>query len=254
MKKAYDYPKYYEIALSSLRDVKREVEFIDKAAKRYSKCKVRSVMEIGCGNSPYVEELSKKGYSFVGLDLNQEMLNFSKTKAKEKGISIETIRANMLDFRLKKKVDLCFVLFGSIYRKNNDEFIQHLNCVSDSLKQGGIYVMHMVVEGDVREIEGTFIDYSQRDGIKVKVKYEKRVIDISKQLLQETLTLFVNDNGNKFTLSEPNIYNFILPQEFKLLVDRTEFELVDWFDGFRIHKKFDGLKRCEYVVCVLRKK
>src|SRR3989344_9362203 len=139
--KAYNNPEYYEIALSSLRNVKKEVDFLDKAAKKYSKVKVYSMMEIGCGNSPYVEEISKKGFQFIGLDLNKRMLDFSKTKAKKKGIDIKTVHANMLNFKLKEKVDFCFVLFGSIYRKNHEEFLQHLKCVSNSLKKGGLYVL-----------------------------------------------------------------------------------------------------------------
>lgn len=54
---AYNKSEYYEIALSSWRNVRVEVGFLDKVAKNYLKVKVNSMIEIGRGNSPYIEEI-----------------------------------------------------------------------------------------------------------------------------------------------------------------------------------------------------
>ena len=77
----YENPFYYDVAFS-FRDIAREVDFFEECIKRFSKIKVRKVLDIGCGPSPYMLELVKRGYSFAGLDISKPMLNYSLKKAK----------------------------------------------------------------------------------------------------------------------------------------------------------------------------
>jgi hypothetical protein len=59
----YDNPKYYEIAFS-FRDIPAEVDVLEECFKWFSKIPVKSVLELGCGNSPHMEELVKRGYQY----------------------------------------------------------------------------------------------------------------------------------------------------------------------------------------------
>ena len=90
----YKKPKYYEIAFG-FRNISIEVDFFEKAIKKFSKIKVRNVLELASGNSPYLEEWHKRGYEYFGLDLNQEMLDFVEARAKEKRINIQLFRSGM---------------------------------------------------------------------------------------------------------------------------------------------------------------
>src|SRR3989338_11572606 len=93
----YKNPKYYEIAFS-FRNISNEVDFFEKAIKKFYKIKVRKVFELASGNSPYLEEWHKRGYEYFGLDLNKEMLDFVEARAKEKGIKVKLFKGNMVDF------------------------------------------------------------------------------------------------------------------------------------------------------------
>lgn len=64
MSEVYDYPEYYEIAFS-WRDIPTEVDLFEECIRRFSKIQVKSVLEIGCGNSPHMEELIKRGYMSI---------------------------------------------------------------------------------------------------------------------------------------------------------------------------------------------
>ena len=86
MKTIYQFPEYYEIAFS-FRDIRREVDVLEEAASRFSRIPVRVFLEIGCGNSPHMKELARRGYGFVGIDLSEEMLAFSEEKARRNGVS-----------------------------------------------------------------------------------------------------------------------------------------------------------------------
>ncbi len=81
----YDNPFYYEAAFS-FRDISREVDFFEQCVKKFSKIKVGTVLDIGCGPSPYMLELVKRGYAFAGLDLSKAMLEYSLEKARKAGL------------------------------------------------------------------------------------------------------------------------------------------------------------------------
>jgi ubiquinone/menaquinone biosynthesis C-methylase UbiE len=97
----YGNPFYYDIAFG-FRDIVKEVNFFEECTKRFSKIKVRRVLDIGCGSSPYMLELVKRGYSFTGLDINEAMLAYSLEKARKAGVKIEVIHADMRNFRLRR--------------------------------------------------------------------------------------------------------------------------------------------------------
>ena len=80
MSELYNHPKYYEIAFS-FRDIPAEVDVFEGCFKRFSKIPVKSVLELGSGNSPHMDELAKRGYRYNGLDLSKAMLKYARQKA-----------------------------------------------------------------------------------------------------------------------------------------------------------------------------
>ncbi len=232
----YKTPKYYEIAFS-FRDVQSEVDFFEKAIKKFSKIKVGRVFELASGNSPYLEEWHKRGYEYFGLDLNSEMLDFVAERAQEKGIKAKLFRANMNKFSLKKlRVDLAYVLLGSLYVKSNEEFFQHLDSVSSILKSGGLYILDGVVWFNI------FSDNKQswtifKRGIKVKSTFRNKLVDPVAQVFREELILEIWEQGKKKEIQSGEIRKIFFPQEFLTLVKcHNKFEFLGWFNNFNLNK------------------
>jgi ubiquinone/menaquinone biosynthesis C-methylase UbiE len=118
----YKNPKYYEIAFG-FRNIPREVDFFESVIKKFSKIKVKKVFELASGNSPYLEEWHKRGYRYYGLDLNPEMIDFTKKKARERNIEIKLFKGDINNFSLNGlKIDLAYVLLGSFYLISNEAF------------------------------------------------------------------------------------------------------------------------------------
>ena len=86
-KSFYDFPRYYDIAFS-FRDIAREARLFDECFIRYSKVRVRRVLELGSGTSPHLEEWRKRGIEYVGIDTNRIMLSHSRNKALAFGWSL----------------------------------------------------------------------------------------------------------------------------------------------------------------------
>ena len=247
----YKNPKYYEIAFS-FRDISGEVDFFEKAIKKFSKIKAKKVFELASGNSPYLEEWHKRGYEYFGLDTSKEMLNFVKMRAREKNIKLTLFQKNMNRFSLKDvSVDLAYVLLGSLYVKSNEEFFQHLNSVSNILKSGGLYILDGVVWFNIlNNKKQRWTIFKQK--IKVKSTFQVNVIDSAAQLIQENLILEIWEQGKKKQIQNSEIKKLFFPQEFLTLIKyHNKFEFLGWFNDFDINKTAMPNGR---PVVVLRKK
>ncbi|MCJ7577967.1 MAG: class I SAM-dependent methyltransferase, partial [candidate division Zixibacteria bacterium] len=212
----YDNPKYYEIAFS-FRDIPAEVDVFEECFKRFSKVSVKSVLELGCGNSPHMEELIKRGYQYSGLDLSQAMLDYSREKALRIGAESNLIHANMIDFSLDTKVDFVYVLLGSLDVKSTSELLTHFNSVAQVLKKGGLYLLDWCIQYDPLSEGGDSWEI-ERDGIKVKTTVSWKVINRVEQTFEETITLEVNDHGEEHSIVGKEIKRAIYPQEFLCFV------------------------------------
>lgn len=249
----YKNPKYYEIAFS-FRNIPKEVDFFELVIKKFSKIKVKNVFELASGNSPYLNEWHKRGYKYFGLDSSREMLDFVKARAKEKNIKIKLFRKNMNDFSIKGlRVDLVYVLLGSLYVKSNKEFFKHFDSVSKILKSGGLYILDGVVWFNVSKDNRQNWTVS-RKGIKVKTIYHAKIVDSIKQIFKEDLVLEILEHGLRKQIRSSELRKIFFPQEFLSLIKRhNKFEFLGWFDNFDINKCATPNPKNRQIV-ILRKK
>ena len=145
MLEVYDSPKYYDIAFS-FRDIAAEVDVCEECIKRFSEIEVKSVFELACGTSPYLEELAKRGYRYLGLDINEEMLASGEQKSARLGIDAKLVHADMTDFILDSQVDFAYILLGSLSVTNASEQESHFNSVASVLKKGGLYLLDWCIQ------------------------------------------------------------------------------------------------------------
>jgi ubiquinone/menaquinone biosynthesis C-methylase UbiE len=232
----YKHPLYYEIAFS-FRDISQEVDFFEAAIRKFSRRKVRRVLELASGSSPYLEEWHRRGYQYLGLDVNPRMLEFGRRKAKQQNIRIKLFRRSMTDFSLSGiKVDLAYVLLGSLYVKSNKEFFTHLDSVARVLKRGGLYLLEGVVW--VTLLNDNKQSWSMRKSrIIVKTTYRAEIIDPLSETYHEFLTLQISDHGKRKTLESKVPLKFFFPQEFLSLVQwHAKFDFLGWFNNFNLHE------------------
>jgi SAM-dependent methyltransferase len=225
----YKHPLYYEIAFSFF-DVKKQIDSFEMMIKKFSKIKVKRFLDVACGPSLQLREIAKRGYEAVGLDSTTEMLRYLSGKAKEEGLKIEVMQADMCDFRLKGKVDFAFVMMGSLVVESNEKFLSHLDSVAYSLKRGGLYF-----------IQNNIVDWTkvarqnwrmEKEGITVETTFSTRWKDLLNQTYTEKLVLEVNDHGLVKKLASEQILKFIFPQEFKTLIKlHGKFEFLGCWEG-----------------------
>ncbi|NUM52604.1 MAG: class I SAM-dependent methyltransferase [Candidatus Hydrogenedentes bacterium] len=249
----YDSPEYYEIAFS-YRDIAREVDVFEECTRRYSRVRVSRVLEICCGHAPHMEELSRRGYHYIGLDRSETMLARATERSRLCDCRGEFLRATLTDFAIETPADFAFVALASLYVTNTAELQAHFNAMTDALQPGALYLLEWCVDFDpmVDVVDSWEVEH---DGVRVRASYWSRSVDRIEQLYEDTLHLEVDDSGRQFTLEDKSLRRRIFPQEFLAFVrDRTTFEFVGWWNDWNLEQPLTGEFAVDRPIILLRRR
>ena len=225
----YDNPLYYEVAFSFF-DVKKQVDAFEAMIERFSRVRVKRFLDVACGPSLQLRELARRGYEALGLDNSSKTLEYLVDRAKEEGLRIEIVQADMCSFRLKAKVDFAFVMMGSLVTDSNAKLLGHLDAIAAALRSGGLYFIQNKVVDWTRMGRGKWT--SERAGVTVNTTFGTRWKDVINQIYTEKLILKVDDHGKEVMLESEEDYKFVFPQEFKTLIALNgKFEFLGWWEG-----------------------
>ncbi len=242
----YKKPEYYDMAFS-LRNYEKEVCFLEKIFVKFSKIKVKTILDIGCGTGSHAIEFANYGYNAFGLDSSEKMINFARRKVRTGPADVHFFVANMSNFRLPKKVDACISMFNSFASLlENQQILSHLDCVADVLHKGGLYIVELSnpypcwITQQVRKKQrcrlGAWVAKCSDTNIKTEVWHEP--FDVKTQIeWGGELRLLVEKNKKTFKIIHREPSRVVFPQEFTAWVESNKnFRLLKWYGGFNFSK------------------
>ncbi len=248
--RVYDNPKYYEVAFS-FRNILDEVDFIEQVIKQHSGIPVKTILDIASGNSPHMLELCKRGYHYVGLELNDEMVSYAREKIRKYNLGAKVIKDDLMNFSILEPVDCAILFLGSLYVKDDSELIKHLSSLSKALRSGGLYILDGAIEFYPEDVRKQSWDI-EREGIKVITTYDPRWIDGQENIVEAKITLEVEDRGEKKKIEHSEIRKIYSYKEFTTIAKQTgNLEYVDSFSNFDTTSK---TKEGGRNIIVLRRK
>ncbi len=231
----YNNPKYYEIAFS-FRDITKEVDFIEQVIVKESRIPVKSFLEIASGNSPHMKELCRRGYSYIGLELGKQMVEYSREIIKRSALLAEIVEGDMNKFSLPQSVDCVLLFLGSFYVKSDEELHSHLDSVANTVRSGGLYILDGAVsfyEDDIRRQSWEMV----RDNIKVITTYDPKWVNKAENISEARITLNIDDAGLKKKIEHSEIRKLYPIDEFMSKARETrKWEFADSFSDFDIDK------------------
>src|SRR5216684_2286550 len=140
----YDYPQYYDVALPAY--TKREADFIEAACRKYCPFDTRRFLEPACGTGRLIAGLAARGYQVTGFDLSQPAWSYMRRRLARCRLHAEIFEAEMSDFRLGRPVDAAYCTVNTFRHLLTEQAARsHLQCITRSLRQGGIYVLGLRV-------------------------------------------------------------------------------------------------------------
>lgn len=254
MSSVYKHPRYYEIAFG-FRDIAGEVDVLEECMRRYSRCPVKSVLELGCGNSPHMTELVGRGYEYHGLDLSRDMLQYSRDIARKAGVKANLMEGDMRDFSLGAIVDFAYVMLGSLIVGSTAELLSHLTSVARVLREGGLYFLDWCIQYETPFEAGGGDSWEMEDGgIRVKTTVSWKAIDRVEQTFFEELVFEVDDKGKEVSIAGRDIKRAIYPQEFLLLISSlAEFEFIGWWNNWDLQRPLGGDEKIDRPIVLIRR-
>lgn len=218
--KLYDFPRYYDAAFN-FRNIKSEVDTIVACIQSYSHIDVKRVLEIACGPCPYMMELTKRGYEYLGIDSNQNMINHARLKIKANGIHATIIKGDLKNFQINEQVDFAFLPLGSIYASNMEDVFSHFQCISRVLRSGGLYLLDWVVQFD--GFSENFESWkSTHEDLQLEGIYNRTIFDSKKYIYNEKLTFKVTDDKKIYYLENEAYRQALEPKDLNIVLDQVE--------------------------------
>jgi hypothetical protein len=230
-----------------------EVNVFEECIRRYSRVAVSSFLELVCGGSPRLPELVRHGCTYVGIDVNDAMLAYARSKlpGSEKAAFL---RADMCDFRLGTKAQFAFVGLGSLFATSNDQLISHFHSVADALDVGGLHLLDWCVHfGPMESAAETWTITQGR--ITVNAEVQSRIVDPIRQLFEEAIELSAIDDGRPCTCTNFASLRVIYPQEFPLFIECcTDFEFVGWWNDWDLDEPLAAGSKVNRPIVLLRRR
>ena len=234
MTNCYDHPRYWDLAFAD--DTDEEAAFVEAAVRKYCPFPLQKILEPGCGGGRLLVELARRGYEVAGCDSSATAVEYCRQRLGEFPTTCQIDVADMVSFRTPEPVDVacCFV---NTFRHllTEEDAVQHLNCIADSLRPGGLYLigMHLLPPDADEEDEE---DWSAEAG-GIRIDVHLRVTSCSRLKRLETLRfeLRVDDNGTPLVLHSEYPMRIYRADQFQSLLRKVPaVRLLDvydfWFD------------------------
>jgi hypothetical protein len=148
----YQAPKLYDVAFSH-RDVPAEIHVVTEWFMAVTGGRTpESVLELAAGPASHAVEFARRGLSATALDCSPEMTEYASQKARGSRVSLRVVNADMVDFSLRERFDLGLLLMDSAsHILCAKDMIRHLQCVSNHLNPGGLYVIELFNQSSKRQ-------------------------------------------------------------------------------------------------------
>jgi ubiquinone/menaquinone biosynthesis C-methylase UbiE len=117
----------------------RETQFIAGALRLPPGSRI---LDLCCGVGRHSIALADQGYEVVGVDLNESALDIARQRAKEAGVKVQFVCADMRNIPFSGELNAVINIFSSFgYYETDDEDGQVLRAVAKALRDGGRFLI-----------------------------------------------------------------------------------------------------------------
>lgn len=231
------YAKYYDLLYRD-KDYKAEVEYIETLIKKYSRGKVKDILDIGCGTGNHGSLFAKKGYMVDGIDKSLDMLEEAKKKVNK---NLRFYLADATSFKMEKKYDVVCSLFHVInYLLTNKELGKAISNISKHLRKNGLFIFDSwygpAVLADKLHLK---IKKCENDQVRI-TRISKPVLYQNEDEVKVHFTLSAEDKGRKTKpkkiIKEIHTLRYLFKPEVELFLEKASLKLIafkQWQTGSR---------------------
>ena len=212
-----------------------ECDFIENELSHNRSLKI---LDVGCGTGRHTIELTKRGYTVIGIDFSESQLTRAIEKAKSQSLKIDFQQQDARKLTFDKEFDVAIMLCegGFPLMETNEMNFEILKSVTRSIKGQGKFVFTTLnglfpLYHSVEE----FCSSATRDG---NATYRSNTFDLM-TFRDHNITEIEDDSGNKKILECNERY--YVPCEITWLLKTLGYQKIDIFGArlgqfSRVHK------------------
>ncbi|MCX6012836.1 MAG: class I SAM-dependent methyltransferase [Chloroflexi bacterium] len=216
------------------------------------------VLDAGVGSGRLTVPLAKAGVAVVALDVSQSMLAILKRRLSRESLEVqkrvETVNADISDFKLNRKFDLIIVPFFTFnYLLTPAKQNAALTCLRNHLSDSGRILIELGLpltrikncptEADYR---GEKVDPETGENIKGWYYY---AINVDKKIETRRHVFEIQHKNGKVTTEEYKTdRRFFYPDELEVLFSRNQLWIDDVFTGYDLGKPNAATEQFIYVL------
>jgi SAM-dependent methyltransferase len=253
----YSDPALYELVFS-VRDVRAEVDALLAWRGRAGPPRQpATALELAAGPAAHAIEVARRGIGVSALDLSATMCAHARRRARQEGVTLEVVRADMTRFDLPGRFDLAFCMCDSAGHLHDlDQMVSHLRCVAAHLVAGGVYVLETSHPADFLGGVARTQDRWQvsRDGVRVDVRWTSGPVDPTTQIGDDRIRVRVDQGGRRRVVEGRLRLRRWTAVEVEAAVRLAGgLELVERHGSFDPDSRFDGGTGEWRMISVMRK-
>jgi cyclopropane fatty-acyl-phospholipid synthase-like methyltransferase len=123
----------------------RNKNFIDRSAEwivsHFGVDNKTIIADFGCGPGLYTTRLAERGATVTGIDFSENSLKYAQQDAEQKGLEINYVHTNYLDFETTHRFDLITMIMCDYCALSPEQRKRMLSKFSSLLKTGGAVLL-----------------------------------------------------------------------------------------------------------------
>ncbi|OWA37807.1 hypothetical protein B9G55_07135 [Saccharibacillus sp. O16] len=192
-----------------------------------------AILEIGCGTGRTAIPLAEAGYTVIGVDLHEGMLELARRKAEAAGVQVQWMAEDAAALSLSAPAGFAYMTGnGFQHFLTNEDQDALLTAVSRNLKTGGVFVFDTRFPGKEELMQPETEEYwrtaQEEDGSQTKVYTIARYDALTQ--IQHYTTIRRREDGTEEQSRIALRYTY--PQELQRLLEQCGFEIeglyTDW--------------------------
>jgi len=224
-----------DISSRNIEFIKRSVEWI---ASFFNVDMNTTIADFGCGPGLYTNRFAGKGSRVTGIDFSQNSIQYAKEAAEQKGLPVDYIHKNYLDYDTEKRFDLITMIMCDFCALSPDQRKRMLKKFRKLLNKGGRVLLDAyTLAAFDRRTETTVYERNMLDGFWAPEDYYAFLntfkYDMEKVILDKYTVL---TQSRTFT-----VYNWL--QYFSPEMLQQEFE----DNGFIVRGVFNDVAGTEHT-------
>lgn len=216
----YKHPEIYDVAFSW--DLSEEIRFFKRVFETHVPFTVKDVLEPACGTGRMLRALAGAGFEVTGYDANPFMVQYATDSIAADAENVRVMLAVMVSPEVPGEFDAAVNSINSIgYLHSNDEIVSHLRATGSSLREKGVYIVHLnfAHNGDLPDGDHWTLE---RGGIRVNTSWRILNEDRESRLCRQVCTIVVEQNGKTDRYEESHTLRLWLFSDLEKLAHKSE--------------------------------